>query len=352
MRFAELELLWLFLLLPVLAAFAWLGALGRRKALERFAGGPPHRNRFTVEVSPHRRAAKVLLLLLAFAAGVVTAARPQWGIRLEPVTRRGVDIALAIDTSQSMAAQDVPPDRLGQARHAASSLLGRLGGDRVALVSFAGQAALDCPLTPDPEAVKLFLDVLDVEAVAVPGTALGEAMRVAGDALRRASTGQEERGQVVVLFSDGEDHEGGMEAAIRALKQAKAAVYAVGCGTTRGGPIPLKGAPGAVSGYKKDREGRVVTTRLDESVLQRLALDTGGRDFRATPAEVEVDEIAKSIAAMEAKETGTVLRTRFEERYQIPLAVALAALLAEAFLTDRRGGFRLRRGAGRSEVKA
>jgi Ca-activated chloride channel family protein len=334
-RFASPGLLWLLLLVPVLGAGMFLAARRRRRLLERFAAGAGHASRFLGEVSPHVRIAKALLLLLAVAAGVLAAARPQWGTRLETVNRKGLDVVLAVDTSQSMAARDVAPDRLGQARHAAASLVDRLGGDRVALVTFAGQASLACPLTLDQEAVKILLDALDVEIVPVAGTALADALRVGTQAFGPAPPGGAMRGRALVLFTDGEDHEGGVEEMAKSLKTSGIALYAVGCGTQRGAPIPVSSGEGA-SEYKKDAENRIVTTRLDESLLEKLALETGGNYFRATPAEMEVEEIAKSVSGMEASEAGTVLKTLYEERYQVPLAVALAALVGEMLIADRK----------------
>lgn len=335
MRFASTSVLYLLLLLPVLGAGMALAAWRRRRLLERFAAGASHASRFTTEVSPHARVAKALLLLLALAAGIVAAARPQWGTRLETVNRKGLDVVIAVDTSQSMAARDVAPDRLGQARHAAASLVDRLGGDRVALVTFAGEASLACPLTLDQEAVKILLDALDVEIVPVAGTALADALRVATQAFGPAPSGGTTRGRALVIFTDGEDHEGGVEEMARALKASGISLYAVGCGTQRGAPIPL-GSGDDASGYKKDSQNRIVTTRLDETLLESLALATGGNYFRATPAEVEIEEIAKSVSGIEATEAGTVLKTRYEERYQFPLAVGLLALAGEMLLADRR----------------
>jgi Ca-activated chloride channel family protein len=335
MRFARPDLLWMLLLLPVLAAGMLAVSARRRRALDRFAGGAANRMRFVAEVSPHRRAARALLWLLAAGCVVVAVARPQWGTRLEPITRTGIDVVIAIDTSRSMAAEDVPPNRLGQATHAAASLISSLAGNRVALVTFAGRASLICPLTVDHGAARLFLDTIEIDSAPVPGTALAEALRVALRAF-----GQHEadasRTRAVVLFSDGEDHEGSLEEALSDLKRAGVEVYAVGTGTGRGGPIPVRDSRGGVGGYKKDREGRVVTTRLDEEALGMVALKTDGRYYRATPSEIEIEEIAGALAGMDAREFGTVLRVRYEERFQIPLGLALAALLAEACLTDRK----------------
>ncbi len=334
MRFAQPQVLWLLLGIPLLAGLAMVSAAARRRSLHRFAGGAAHAGRFTETVSGNLRAARVLLVLLAAVCGVVAAARPQWGVRSEPISRRGVDVVIAIDTSLSMAAQDVPPDRLGQARHAAASLVRRLAGNRLALVTFAGRASLNCPLTLDHEALLLFLDAVDVEAGAIPGSALAEALSVAAKAFGSERT--EGRHRAVVLFSDGEDHEGGIDEAIQAIRTSGATAYTIGCGTAQGGPIALRDESGAPSGYKKDGDGRVVTTRLEEGVLGKVALDTNGAYFLGTPSETEIDEITRAIGEMDEREFGTVLQTRYEERFQIPLALGLVALLVETLLGDRK----------------
>jgi len=337
-RFASPPWLWLLLLLlPGGAAFAWGAARARRRSLARFAGGSPYLPRFAFQASPHRRAVQLLLLFATVFFGILAAARPQWGVRLEPVSRKGADVVLLLDTSLSMAATDTAPSRFEQARHGASSLVGKLAGDRVAIVTFSGHPVVACPLTLDGEAARLVLEATDLEIEPVQGTALADGLRRAGRLLAAREGPKEVRGRVVVLFSDGEDHEGGLEAALSELARDGVRVFAIGYGTPGGGPIPIRSAGGGLEGYKKDREGRIVTTRLAEDVLRRVAIETGGRYFRATPAELEIETIAREIGELAAGEAGTLLRTRYEERFQIPLAIALLALFAESFVADRRG---------------
>ena len=336
MRFVRVEILWFLLALPPLAVIGWWSARLRRGALQRFAGGAFRRTRFDTEVSSHRRAVKLLLLYLALTCGIVAAARPQWGSRLEPVTRRGADVVIVVDTSLSMAAEDLAPNRLMLARHGIDALLQALSGDRVALVSFAGQATLACPLTLDHAAVRLFLETLEPEVTQVPGTALAEALRLAVAAFGDDEPGRPQRSRALLLFTDGEDHEGGIDEVLPELQRAGAVVIAVGCGTERGGLIPLRLADGTVEGYKKDRQGRVVTTQLEPAVLEQLALETGGGYYQATTSGLEIEEIAKALNEMDSAEFGSVLRARYEERFQIPLVIAVVALLAEMLIGDRR----------------
>jgi Ca-activated chloride channel family protein len=335
MRFFRPEMLWLILALPVLGLGGWWAAARKRRALRELAGGADFVQRFNSEVSPNRRAVKVLLLYLALLSLILAAARPQWGTRLEPVTRKGVDIVVVLDNSLSMAAEDMAPSRLAYARHAIDSLLSRLAGNRVALVKFAGQATLACPLTLDHAAVRLFLDAIAPESMQVPGTALADALRLAAGSLMLDEEAGEQRSRALILFTDGEDHEGGVEELLAELERAGIALFAVGVGSSRGSPIPVRSSGGTLTGYKKDREGKIITTRLGEQLLESIALEMGGRYYRATATEVEIDEIAQALTGMDSHEYGSVLRARFEDRFQIPLLLALLALLAEALLGDR-----------------
>jgi Ca-activated chloride channel family protein len=336
MRFAAPEWLWLLSLVPLLALASWWTYARRRKALQRFAGGQLHADRFTGGVSRHRRAIKMILLYLVICALPLSLARPQWGTRLEPITRRGADVVIVLDTSLSMSAEDLAPSRLEQAKHAIGSLLDLLVGDRVALVTFAGRAHLSCPLTVDHGAVRLFLDAIQVDEVPVPGTAVAEALQAGLEALRIDEPELDDRGRALVLLTDGEDHAGEIESVLDAFAGSGVAVHTVGCGTDRGAPIPIRDAAGMITGYKKDGEGKVVTTRLSEDVLERIALETGGRYYRATTSEIEVEEIGQSLASLSQGELGSELRTRYEERFQIPLLVGWLALVAETMLGDRR----------------
>ena len=333
MRFGEPVVLWALLAVPLLALGAVALHAARRRAIALFAGGADRAGRFSQEASPHRRAAKTVALLVAVTAAIVAAARPQWGRGTETITRKGIDLVIVLDTSKSMAATDTAPSRLGRAIRAASSLLDRAEGDRIALVTFAGKAALACPLTLDHEAIRLFLDAVDVESVSVPGTALADALREGIRALGPpVAAGTEAKGRALIVVSDGEDHEGELDRAIEEVKRAGAVVFAVGCGTEQGAPIP-EGEAGA---YKKDAQGKLVTTRLDERPLRTLAIETGGKYYRATPAEGEVEEIATAIGAMDTSGSATVLKTRWVERFQIPLAIALLALVVETLIPDSR----------------
>ena len=339
MRFAVPHALWLLAIVPLLAVWLILGAVRRRRALARLAAEPLLQR--LVEARPTSViAVKGVLLALAVGLLVLAAARPQWGATLEQVTRKGVDVMIAVDISESMLAEDMGPARLQKSVEATSRLLDRLQGDRVGLLAFSGSAGVLCPLTLDYNAVRIFLDSLTPNMISYPGSSLADAIKAGAQGF-----GTEERKfKVMVLFSDGEDQverEGVERAATEAASQG-VVIHTVGVGTPAGGPIPERGRDGRISGYRKDREGRVVTTRLDEALLSRVSEITAGRYYPATAAESELDLIAESIAGMDKKELQARLMTQFEERFQVPLGAGLLLLVADSLLSNRK---RVRRAA-------
>ena len=347
MRFAEPQWLWLLCLVPTVLVAGLVAHARRRRALLRFAGGVEAVARSAREVSIHRRVVKLLLTCAALTAIPLALARPQWGSRLETITRRGADVVVALDTSLSMSAEDLAPSRLEQAKHAIAALLERIPGERVSLVTFAGEAHLACPLTVDHGAALLFLEAADLDAVPVGGTAVGAALETALTAFGDADQAREERGRAILLFTDGENTVGEVDATLDRLEERGIAVYAVGCGTTRGAPIPLRDENGNLTGYKKDREGKVVTTRLDQTVLDHVAFETGGRSWQATTSEAEIDELGQMLSKLAQGDLGSEVRARYEERFQLPLLFALAALVGETLTGDRRRAARGGRTAAR-----
>ena len=331
MRFGAPIYLWALFLAPVLAALLGLAAWRRRRDLERF-GDPALVRRLASSLSVERRLIKAVLLVVASVFLVLALARPQWGARMETVTRRGIDLVIAVDTSNSMLAEDVAPNRLAQARAAVLSLLDMLEGDRVGLVAFAGSAYLACPLTLDYGAAGMFVDVLDTDLLPVQGTAIAEAIKVATGAFPEG----ERRYKVIILITDGEDHEGDVEAAANAAADQGIVIHTVGIGSASGTPIPLRNARGEVTGYKEDQGRRKVTSRLNESALEAIALATRGKYHRASAEGIELKRIYEDIAAMDRRTLSSRMLSAYEERYVIPLGAALVLLMFEAMLGDRR----------------
>ena len=331
MRFAAPEYLWLLLGLPVLIGLFVVSFRRRRRALEVF-GDLRLVRRLSTSASLERRIIKASVLVAAAAFLILALARPQWGAGLETVARRGVDVIIAVDTSTSMLAEDVKPNRLAQARAAVSSFIDLLRGDRVGLVAFAGNAYVACPLTVDYSAAGMFVDILDTDLIPVQGTAIAEAIQHAIGAFRQG----ERRYKVLVLITDGEDHEGNVPGAARAAAAEGITIYTIGVGSAAGEPIPLRNARGDIIGYKEDKEHRKVTSRLGESDLEAIALATGGKYFRSTPEGIELRRVYEEISRMDQRTLSGRTMIAYEERYQIPLGAAILLLVLEAALGDRR----------------
>lgn len=330
MRFAAPQYFWLLCTLPLLAGFFLYAYRKKRNTLLRFAQVEMLK-RMTENWSQRRQLFKAFLILLVAFFSVLALARPQFGTRMELMKRKGLDVVIAVDVSLSMFAEDIKPNRMARSKQEIGKFVDRLGGDRVALVAYAGEAFLQCPLTSDYGAFKIFLDVLGPDLIPTPGTDLGGALETA----LKAFDPKERKYRVVVLLTDGEDHFGNAEKAAEEAARTGAAVFTVGIGSSEGVPIPLKQSDGSVT-YKKDRRGNVVTTRLDEVVLQKIALATNGKYYHAEPGRFELEEVLKEINKMEKRETEGERFSQFEDRFQIPLGIALFLLLAEMLISDRR----------------
>jgi len=267
-----------------------------------------------------------VLLLLAVVAVSLSIARHQVGSGTAVARRRGIDLIVALDTSLSMSAKDVRPSRLQVAKRAAASLIDDLTGDRVGIVTFAGTAFVQCPLTLDYGAARMFLDSIDAGSIPVPGTSIGEAILKAVSMVPE----EERTNRVLVLFTDGEDHGTNSLEAAREARDRGFVIYAIGLGSEGGEPIPLEEG----DGYKRDKEGEVVMTRLDSEALRKIALATGGRFYRASQTGEELDRIITEISRMEKRELESRVYTDYKEWYQLPLLIGLLLLLVELVLPE------------------
>jgi Ca-activated chloride channel homolog len=331
-RFFQEHFLWLLLLIPALAAFYWAAFRRKRRDLERF-GNPALVALLTASVSRRRQVLKTVLVTAAVLFLVLALARPQFGTKLRTVKREGQDIVVALDVSLSMQAEDIKPNRLEKAKHEIASMIDKFQGDRIALVAFAGKAFVQCPLTLDYGAAKMFLDAMTPDLIPVPGTAVKAAI----EASVTCFSAQDRKHKVLVLITDGEDHAGDPVDAAKAAAKEGVVIYTVGLGSPEGVPIPTASEAGAApGGFKKNRSGEVVMTKLDEVSLEKIALETGGKYYRATPGEVELERIYDDILKMEKKSLASRQFTQFEERFQIPLAFAIILLALEAALPERR----------------
>ncbi|MBQ9474584.1 MAG: VWA domain-containing protein, partial [Bacteroidales bacterium] len=337
-HFQHPTLLYLLLALPLLlAAYLW-ATLKAKKRLEQFAE-PDLAARLTPDYSRTRQWLKRSLVLLATALLIVAAANPQIGTRMVKGERMGSDVAICLDVSKSMAAEDIQPNRLDRGKRTLTNLLAELGGDRISLVIFAGSAYIQMPLTNDYSAAKLFLEQVNTSMIDQQGTAIGEAIDKAmatfgyGDPDREW---QRNAGRAIVVVSDGENHEDDAVEAARKAAAEGVMVCTIGMGTEEGAPIPQYNNAHQRTGYKTDRDGNVVTTRINSQMLTDIAHAGKGIYVRAGNLNSGVAEIARQIRRLEKESYDETMFSDYESCYQYPLWAALACLLLELFIFERR----------------
>jgi Ca-activated chloride channel family protein len=328
MRFGNPGLFLLLLLLPLFIGFFLFAYQRKKAALARFAA-PELARKLTPDSSFARQVIKWTLFVAAFFFLVLALVRPRFGVKMELFERRGIDLMVALDISESMLAEDIAPNRLERAKHEIAKLFNLLKGDRAGLIVFAGESYVQCPLTLDYGAAKMFLDAVSTGWVQIQGTALADAIRQAAGAFRS----KVHKYKVLVLITDGEDNEGN---AVDAAKEAAAegiVIYTVGVGSESGVPIPVSRGGGSVV-YKKDKGGNLVMTRLDPVTLEKIAIEGHGKYFHAG-TDLDLSRIMAEIERMEKKELGSSRLNIYEERYQIFLLIALILLHIEFFIPER-----------------
>ncbi|MEE8368713.1 MAG: VWA domain-containing protein [Thermoanaerobaculia bacterium] len=323
--------LWLLWLVPATLVFYIYSFRTKARLLHRFASAAIL-GQLTAGVSKSRQRLKAFLVLVGVFACVLSLAELKYGFTWEEVRREGVDIVVALDVSDSMLVKDAQSggelSRMERAKREISDLLGLLEGDRISLVAFAGSAYLECPLTLDYGAAEIFLDAIDTDLIPVKGTDLAEAIRTSLKAFEGSSHGS----QAMLLITDGEDHSGAAMQAAGEAKLAGVRIFTIGIGRDEGAPIP---APGG--GFRRDRNGEMVLSKLDEPTLQKIALETGGRYVRSVTGDVDLEQIyLQGIkATLKDQELGSRRRQRWEERYQWILAIALFALMLDPLISER-----------------
>jgi Ca-activated chloride channel family protein len=330
LRFERPGYLYALILIPVMIAVYLFVIYLQKKTLRRFADQEFMKVLIPLK-SVGRPWIKMILLLLAVSALVFGLANLQSGARMEEVKREGIDIFIAIDVSNSMMAEDIAPNRLERSKQAISRLLDKLEGDRIGIIVFAGKAYIQLPITTDYAAARLFLSTINTEIVPSQGTAIGEAIEIA-----MKSFDQNDRNKAVVIISDGEDHE--ENASDMADEAAKAGinVFTIGMGLAEGAPIPMYNEYGKKTGFRKDKQGNTVVTRLNESMLQKIAQAGNGSYVRANNTRSGLETIFTEINKLEKSEIDSKIFTDYENRFQWFIAMAILLLLAELLITARK----------------
>lgn len=333
MRFAHPQMLWLLLLVPLLVVGLALRYGWRRRTLAKL-GYLPRVSELASSVGHVKRLAKALALVAAVTLLVLAVARPQAGERTTLAPYVGIDIVVALDFSKSMLARDAYPSRIERAKAELSRLIDGLRGDRVGLVAFAGET-LSYPLTTDYSAAKLFWRDMMPDDMPVGGTAIGKAI-VASMRLLTAVRGKgPPRSQVIVLLTDGEDHESDPIAAAQEAAQRGIRIYTVGIGSVSGEPIPELDGQGRIMGYLS-HDGRPVTSRLDRETLAKIAEVTRGRLIEVDPRRFGVEPVMRELGKLNRSEVGKRLIKHYDDVYEWFLFPALLLLLFELSLSERR----------------
>ncbi len=328
-RFSHTDSFWYLALIPLLAAALLFFIVWRKKALRRF-GDPLVFGSLMPDASVPKAVIKFMIVALAMTALVFALAGPQTGSRIETVQRKGIDIMLCLDVSNSMMAQDIRPSRLERAKQSISRLIDRLRGDRIGIIVFAGKAYTQLPITTDYAAAKLFLSTITTGIIPSQGTAIGDAISLAA-----GSFGETKQNKAIIIITDGEDHEGNvLEQAETAVKQG-ISIYTIGMGLPEGAPIPVI-QNGVVTGFRKDRQGNTVVSRLDETLLQRLASLGNGIYVRASNSEAGLNKVFEEISKIQKTEIESKQYADYENQFQYLAALALLLLLIDLFVFDRK----------------
>jgi Ca-activated chloride channel family protein len=330
MEFSHPNMLWGLLAVPALVVALIYGERRRREAMEQFTGPV-----LTAALAPghswRKNLVKGLLKTVGLALLVFALAGPRFGSRLVKVEREGIDLVITLDTSLSMLAEDMLPNRLERAKQEMVDLIRGLHGDRVGIVVFAGGAFALCPLTVDYGAALMFTRSVGVDVVSEPGTNLEKAVDTSVELFESS----EKRDRAIILVTDGESHEGEAVAAARRAGERGIRIYTIGIGNPGGELIPERGKAGSIEGYKKDNQGETVLTQLDERTLHEMASASGGKYLPATREGLELKVLYNEISGMEKKMIkGEFIETK-KERFWIFLCVAFLALILDAVITSK-----------------
>lgn len=322
--------LWALACLPVLGMLFIIILSRKNKKLHRFAENQLL-HYLVPELSTMRSTVKFILFRLALAFLFIGLANPKIGTREIEAKQEGTDIVIALDVSNSMNAEDFKPNRLERAKRAISQLVDKLHGHRLGLIVFAGEAYVQLPITTDYSAAKMFLNTVDNSVVPVQGTAIGAAIELSMESFDFENPTQ----KTIIVISDGESHEDDPIKAAKAANEKGVIIHTIGMGSDKGAPIPEYRGKQKI-GYKKDREGTTVITKLDERTLKNVANEGNGIYIRATNASVGLKTLLDEIESMDKTEFETTTYADYEDRFQLFMIIAFILLLIESALPDTK----------------
>ncbi len=319
------------LIIPIMIVFFVILQLWKHKTQKKFANTQLLK-RLTPSKSSFKGTLKLLFLILGLTFLTLGLVNPKIGTKLETVKREGVDIVFAVDVSKSMLAEDIAPNRLEKSKRLVSEIINQLASDRIGIIAYAGQAFPQLPITTDYGAAKMFLQSMNTDMLSSQGTAINEAIDLAATYY----DDDEQTNRVLFIISDGEDHSGGstLDAVDTAIDEG-IRIFTIGVGKKKGGPIPIK-QNGVVESLKKDAQGEVVITKLNEQILQEIADDGDGLYIDGSDTSKAVSLIREQLNQMDKKEFEAKQFAEFKDQFQWFLGAGLFFLFLEVFLLDRK----------------
>lgn len=326
-KFANPEYLYLLALVPVLVALHIISNIRRNRKLAEY-GDQELISQLMPDASVSRPNIKFWLLFTAYALSCVLLARPQFGSKQETVTRKGIETVIALDISNSMLADDVAPNRLEKSKRIISNLVDQFKDDKVGLIVFAGDAFVQLPITSDFISAKVFLNTISPALITRQGTDIKTAIELA----TRSFTPNEGVGKAIIVITDGENHEGGAVEAAQAAAEKGYLVYVMGVGLPSGSPIP-----GDSRGeFRKDKEGNVVVTRLNEEMCRNIAAAGKGAYFYVDNSNAAEKALQKEIDKLAKADVETTVYTEYDEQFAIIAWMILVVILFEIFICESR----------------
>jgi Ca-activated chloride channel family protein len=329
-RFSHPEFLYLLLIIPALLLVYTFSFFNRKKRIATF-GNIEIIHQLMPDVSFRRGWIKFSISLLIAAIIIFGIAGPQFGSRLTEVNRKGIELIIALDVSNSMMAQDIRPNRLERAKMAITQLVDRLTNDRIGLIVFAGDAYVQLPVTSDYVSAKMFLSSISPGIVPKQGTAIGAAIGLAASSF----SPREETKKVLIVISDGENHEDNPIDMANATSQKGIVIHTIGIGSPQGAPVPLPSLKGN-SEFLKNKEGQVVVSRLDEEILSKIAVIGVGKYVRATNTQLGLMPLFDEINRMERSEFKEKVYADFDDQFQYLFALALIITILDFFILERK----------------
>ena len=334
LRYENIELLYLLALIPIFVLIFYFILKWKKNAIKKF-GNTGLIKKLTPLSSIFRFKVKFFIFTLALTFIIIGLSNPQIGSKMEEVKRKGVDLVIAIDLSNSMLSEDLQPNRLQRAKQAISRLIDRLEGDRIGLVVFAGDAYLQLPITTDYSAAKLFLSTINTNIISNQGTAIGKAIDLSLNSFDLENT----QNKAIIIITDGENHEDNAVEIAKNSKQKGVFIHTVGMGSKEGGPIPIKNKSGNLKGYQKDKKGNTIITKLNEEMLEEIAKTGGGSYIRANNTTSGLNALFNEINKMEKKEIGSKIFTDYKDRFQIFIGIAIFLLILDLFIMNKKNQF-------------